>query len=159
MPTQVPLPPFPVNAPPGSFTWVDWFKKLADFINQITDVSGGGEIPGPINISGPSIVLGSVSNSEYARIANFVMFTLDCAITATQTSGNLTVDVPVATFPPCIIDDVFIWETSDGVMSGEGTITNETNVFGSFVRLTIFNFVNTVTFPHLTMSGRYFFGQ
>lgn len=31
------LPPYPASATPGDFVWIDWWKKLQDYMKSITD--------------------------------------------------------------------------------------------------------------------------
>jgi len=33
------LPPFPQNSPPGSFLWIDWYRKLQNFIQGVATLS------------------------------------------------------------------------------------------------------------------------
>lgn len=42
------LPPYPAQATPGDYIWVDWWRKLQDYMKAITETRGGQTInPGP----------------------------------------------------------------------------------------------------------------
>lgn len=74
----VKLPPFPANSPPGSWAWVDWWKRLQDFVSSITSVAAENTlqsapttgIPGYTTIDVPWVVIG-----------NYVQFDIQLNIT------------------------------------------------------------------------------
>lgn len=72
------LPPFPANSPPGSWVWVDWWKKLQDYINQITAVAQQGNVPtAPIdNITGTS----GTASVNWVVIGNYCQFDIDIPV-------------------------------------------------------------------------------
>lgn len=68
------LPPFPANSPPGSWAWTDWWKKLQNYINEITKVAQQGtDNPDPTQIFGLSGLTDTVS-INWVTIANYCEF-------------------------------------------------------------------------------------
>ena len=143
------LPPFPTNSQPGSFVWVDWFKKLEGFIIDVTDVSDSGTIdPGSIIVSGPT---GDVTG-YFQRIGNQVTFVFELSITGDFT-GTVTFDLG-RQFPRAQYrDTVTHVQPLTGGNDGIGFINTNTNK-----TVTLFNISVTggTGGNPIIVSGRYF---
>lgn len=64
------LPPFPINAQPGSYMWLDWWRQLQDYIQEITKVADSGDIDFTSTIAGYATI-----PTYYVLVANYIMFT------------------------------------------------------------------------------------
>lgn len=115
----VQLPPFPVNSPPGSWMWVDWWKKLQDYIADITnvaeqdtasnsDVTG---LTGYLNIDVPWVVIG-----------NYCQFDIDIDMNgAPIAAANATINLSSGggrTPPPATFQDGLLYMAAWGALSG-----------------------------------------
>ena len=49
------LPPAPVDAPFGSYNWVDWYKKVRDQINQANNLTWASITGKPTTVAGYAI--------------------------------------------------------------------------------------------------------
>lgn len=69
------LPPFPANSPPGSWAWTDWWKKLQNYIADVTKVAQTGTTnPDPLTqIVGFTGLTDTVS-IKWAAVANYCEF-------------------------------------------------------------------------------------
>lgn len=98
------LPPFPANSMPGSWAWVDWWKRLQDFIKDITNVTEKKTlsnatvvgIPGYATIDVPWVVI-----ANYVQIDITIVMS-GAAIAATNASISLG---GLSNAPPVPIDD------------------------------------------------------
>lgn len=73
------LPPFPANSQPGSWAWIDWWKKFQDYVKSITDVSAQGTIPSATmtGITGT----GGTASVRWVVLGNYCQFDIDIPVT------------------------------------------------------------------------------
>lgn len=144
------LPPFPTNSQPGSFVWVDWFKKLEGFIIDVTDVSDSGTVtPGSIIIDGGPT---GDATGYFQRIGNRVEFVLELTLTTSSTDPlfiRLGSQFPRALYR----DTVTYYQAVSGTNRGVGLLDNDAN---RTISLRGVNIVGGNVGDPIIISGRYF---
>lgn len=163
------LPPFPVNSPPGSFVWVDWFKKLEDFIISVTDITDSGTSDDiPVTIDTGSGPVSDIATGYYTRIANYVLFTLEVTLPDVVSPDPyiITLDLPPAVYPYVRYNDTFTYTNQlDDPPSTEIPVTGVGKIYqgailGALVTRLSFGPIDPADIPlnkTFVLSGRYFY--
>lgn len=147
----VQLPPFPVNSPPGSWMWVDWWKKLQDYIAEVTKVVAQKTIPNA-NVTGmPGFLTLPVS---WVVLGNYCQFDIDIPITgfpfATTDSTILLASASPELNPPLPIQDGLCYWCAYGGAGSPGTPSVQSLGVGYIKKI---GGVATMFLPNVTVNG------
>lgn len=149
------LPPFPANSMPGSWAWTDWWKKLQDYIKEVTTVAKQKTLP-----AAPVIGVTGITSLDvpWVVVANYCQIDITILPSGTVSSTNGYIELGgLSDVPPAPIDDgllnIAAWSgvTLPSVQSiGVGYIRR----VGGVTRMYLPNFSST-GYERIHITGRY----
>jgi len=151
------LPPFPANAMPGGFVWTDWWKKFQDYVQEITEIAGQGNVTGdPVDLLGNVTNVQSIEYFHWTVVANTLEFQIIMELTqsANATSTNGWIELPAIQIPRPIQMATF------GVSAFGGPPAPIIHSVGVGIarlgRLYLPDFDLATTYESLVVSGQYY---